>query len=182
MTFPNKLTLLRIIMIPFFVLFALDTPVSNPLIALFIFVLAAATDKLDGYLARKLKQVTSFGKIMDPLADKMLVGSAYLVFLAQGRMSVVPTILIIAREYAVSSLRVVAMGEGKLLAAAFSGKVKTAVQMVVAVLILLRFPDWLSFGHTLETVLGWFAAVVTLWSGVDYFWTNRSLIHTGVRK
>lgn len=182
MTLPNKLTVLRIIMIPLFVLFALDTPISHPYLALFIFALASATDKLDGYLARRFKQVTSFGKIMDPLADKLLVGSAYLVFLAQGRMSVVAVILIIAREYAVSSLRVVAMGEGKLLAAAFSGKIKTAVQMIVAVLILLRLPDWLSFGQTLETALGWLAAAVTLWSGVDYFLANRSLIHASVRK
>ena len=174
MTLPNRLTILRIVLIPFFVLFSLTSWAASPYLALLLFVAAALTDKLDGYLARKYQLVTSFGKIMDPLADKLLVGTAYLLFLAQG--------LIIAREYAVSSLRVVAMGEGTLLAAAFSGKVKTAVQLTVAILFLLWPSLWMPGGAVFEAVLSWIAAAVTLWSGIDYFWTNRALIHTSVRK
>ena len=182
MTLPNRLTILRIVLIPFFVLFSLTSWAASPYLALLLFVAAALTDKLDGYLARKYQLVTSFGKIMDPLADKLLVGTAYLLFLAQGRMGVVPVLLIIAREYAVSSLRVVAMGEGTLLAAAFSGKVITAVQLTVAILFLLWPSLWMPGGAVLEAVLSWIAAAVTLWSGIDYFWTNRALIHTSVRK
>ena len=182
MTLPNKLTVLRIVLIPLFILFTLNSPVHSPVLALIVFAAATVTDKLDGYLARRHNQVTSFGNIMDPLADKLLVGTAYLTFLAQGRMSVIPIILIIAREYAVSSLRVVAMNEGKLMAAAFSGKIKTAVQMAVAVLLLLYPSQWMPGGAVVETVLGWIAAAVTLWSGIDYFYANRAIIHASVRK
>ncbi len=182
MTLPNRLTILRIVLIPIFIFFSLSSWGPAPVLALLIFAAASITDKLDGYIARKYNLITSFGKIMDPLADKLLVGTAYLIFLAQGRMSVVPVVLIIAREYAVSSLRVVAMNEGRLLAAAVSGKIKTAVQLVVAVLFLLRPELWLPFGDTVLCVLSWIAAAVTLWSGFDYFWTNRALIHVGMRK
>ena len=182
MTLPNRLTMLRIALIPLFIFFALIDWVYAPIFALLLFAAATITDKLDGYLARKYDLVTSFGKIMDPLADKLLVGAAYLIFLAQGRMTIVPVLLIIAREYAVSSLRVVAMSEGRLLAAASSGKIKTAVQLVVAILFLMCPDRWLPWGGALETALSWIAAAVTLWSGLDYFWTNRTLIHVGMRK
>ena len=119
MTLPNRLTILRILLIPLFILFCLTDWAVSPYLALFIFAAASITDKLDGYIARKYDLITSFGKIMDPLADKLLVGAAYLVFLAQGRMGVIPVLLIVAREYAVSGLRVVAMSEGRLMPAAF---------------------------------------------------------------
>lgn len=178
LTTPNALTIGRIALIPVFVLFAMSLWTYAPFVALFIFCTAAITDKLDGYLARKYNQVTSFGKIMDPLADKLLVIAAFQVFLAQGRISVVPLLLIIARELAVSSLRVVAMSEGKLMPAAWSGKIKTAVQLTVAIVYLLWPERWLSCGTVVLTVLAWITAAVTLWSGFDYFWTNRALIHT----
>ncbi len=182
MTLPNRLTILRILLIPLFILFCLTDWAVSPYLALFIFAAASITDKLDGYIARKYDLITSFGKIMDPLADKLLVGAAYLVFLAQGRMGVIPVLLIVAREYAVSGLRVVAMSEGRLMPAAFSGKLKTAVQLVVAILFLLWPSRWLPHGAAVECALGWIAAAVTLWSGFDYFWTNRALIHVGMRK
>lgn len=179
-TMPNILTILRILLVPVYMGLAMaGTPVSDWL-AFLVFVLASLTDKLDGYLARKNNQVTSFGKIMDPLADKLLVTAALIVFLQQNRMGAIPLMIIIAREFAVSSLRVVAMGEGKLMAAGWSGKIKTVVQMVV-VCVMLGLP---LLGCVLplgvEHALGWLLAAVTLWSGIDYFWANRALIKTGI--
>jgi len=179
-TLPNVLTILRILLVPVYMGLAMAGTTVTDWIAFLIFLLASLTDKLDGYLARKHNLVTSFGKIMDPLADKLLVTAAFIVFLQQGRMGAVPLMLIIAREFAVSSLRVVAMGEGKLMAAGWSGKIKTVLQMVV-ICVMLGLPLLgLPLPLTVEHILGWLLAAVTVLSGIDYFWANRALIKTGI--
>jgi len=190
MNLPNLLTLLRIALIPFFMLFALmDGPLFS-FIALLIFIAASITDHIDGHLARKYNMITNFGKIMDPLADKLLVTSAFLVFVAQGRMSCVPVMIILAREFAVTSLRVVAAGEGKVLAAGMSGKVKTVSQIVYIILMLLDItsmtfipfiPLISPFVLFIEQAAMWIITLITLYSGIEYFYTNREIVLSSIK-
>ena len=182
MTLPNQLTLLRIILIPVFMYCMLANVPYGGILALVVFVVAALTDRLDGYLARKFNQITSFGKIMDPLADKLLVISAFLIFVAQGRMPSVAAMLILAREFAVTSLRVVAVGEGKIIAAGTSGKIKTVVQLIAAIYVLLDLGNYgLPNAALIEQAVLWLAAAVTLWSGIEYFYANRNVLKSSVK-
>ena len=137
MNLPNQLTLLRIILIlPFLLVLYLDVPYAE-YIALAIFVAASLTDMLDGQIARKRNLITDFGKFADPLADKMLVTAAMLWFVEQGQMPAWALLIVIVREFAVSGLRMVASDQGRVIAAGWSGKVKTASTMVCIVLMFL---------------------------------------------
>ncbi len=170
MNLPNKLTLLRIVLIvPFLLVLYLDVPFAS-YIALTIFLLASLTDLLDGHLARKYNLITDFGKFADPLADKMLVVAAMLWFVERGQLPGWALLLVIVREFAVSGLRMVASDQGRVIAAGWSGKVKTASTMVCIVLMFLPIPPWL---NTLCT-----AAIVatTLYSGVEYFVKNKDCL------
>ena len=170
MNLPNKLTLLRIIMIPVFVvLLYLDFPFNN-LVALAVFILASITDTLDGYIARKYNLITDFGKFMDPIADKLLVTAAMLVFVDWHMMPAWVVIVVVAREFIVSALRLVAANNGRVIAAGWSGKVKTASTMVCIVLMFLPIPGWLN------TVCVAVIALTTLYSGVEYFVKNKDII------
>ena len=165
----NKLTMLRVIMIPvFMVALYLSFPFNN-IVALIIFILASVTDFIDGYVARNFNQITDFGKFMDPLADKMLVTAAMLWFVEVGQMPAWALLVVIAREFAVSGLRMLAAPKGLVIAAAWSGKIKTASTMVCICLMLLPIP----------TVLNWICVAVilvtTVVSGVEYFVKNRSV-------
>lgn len=178
MTIPNALTLFRIVLIPlFWVLETSESPVAR-WAALFVFILASLTDYVDGRIARKTGKITSFGKIMDPLADKLLVISALMIFVGAGRASAVAVMLVIARELAVTSLRVVAISEGKLMAAAKSGKWKTASQFFYIILMLLHLETFAFIPCPLfiEQLAQWIVVVITLWSGIDYFYRNRDVI------
>ncbi len=171
MNTPNKLTLLRVIMIPAFMFFMLTdfVPYSRP-IATAIFVLAFFTDWLDGYLARKNGQVTNFGKIMDPLADKLLVTAALLCLNIDGTASVWVTMIITAREFLVSGVRISAASEGKVIAASMWGKVKTMWQFIALTLALIM-------GSCLVTdICIWLAAALTIISGVDYLIKNKQYL------
>ena len=167
----NKLTMLRVVLIPvYLVLWHLDFP-GNNYAALAVFVIASLTDLLDGYIARHYNQVTDFGKFMDPLADKVLVLTAMICFCAMGRMPAWAVVIVMAREFAVSGLRLVAVDNGRVIAAGWSGKVKTASTMVCLCLIHLFIPD----------VLGWVCVVIiaatTLYSGIEYFVLNRDVLN-----
>ena len=182
MTIPNALTLFRIFLIPvFWILETSGTPTAR-LLALFVFILASLTDYIDGRLARKTGKITSFGKIMDPLADKLLVISALMIFVGADRASPVAVMLIVARELAVTSLRVVAISEGKLIAAAKSGKWKTASQFVYIILMLLHIETlaFLPSPLLLEEIVQWIVVAITIWSGIDYFYKNRDIIKATV--
>lgn len=182
MTVPNALTLFRIALIPlFWVLETSGSPAAR-WAALFVFVLASVTDYVDGTIARKTGKITSFGKIMDPLADKLLVISALMIFVGAGRASSVAVMLIVARELAVTSLRVVAISEGKLMAAAKSGKWKTASQFFYIILMLLHIETMAFIPSPLliEQVAQWVVVAITFWSGVDYFYKNRDIIKATV--
>lgn len=168
---PNKITLLRIILVPvftYFLLFESNHNLYYKIIALIIFIIAAITDGLDGYIARKQKVITKFGKIIDPLADKLLVSSALIAFVALERISVWIAIIIIGREFAVTGLRVVAASEGKVIAASKWGKWKTNLQIFAIIAVILD-PDILTLPFQLKDLLLWLAVLVTIISGLDYF-------------
>ena len=191
MNLPNKLTLTRIILVPVFMIFVsmsqYMTPDYNPrwyLIAGIIFAIASFTDYLDGHLARKWHMVTDFGKFADPLADKLLTTVAFLYMMRDGVCSPVVLCIILAREFAVSGLRMVAAGakDGKGIAANMWGKVKTVLQMIT--IIFYYFTVALTgnvLGQTCASIaywLCWLVAVVTAVSGIKYLWDNRSFINT----
>lgn len=166
----NKLTILRVIMIPVFLLVLyLHVPGANYW-ALAIFVLASLTDTLDGYIARHYNQITDFGKFMDPLADKCLVTAAMLWFVEIGQMPGWALLVVIIREFAVSGLRMVAADKGRVIAAGWSGKVKTASTMVCIVLMLLPIAPWINSICVAVIVL------TTIYSGVEYFMKNLDIL------
>ena len=170
MNLPNKLTVLRIVLIlPFLLVLYLDVPGAS-YIALAIFIIASLTDLLDGKIARSRNLVTDFGKFADPLADKMLVVAAMLWFVENGQMHGWALLIVILREFAVSGLRMVASDQGRVIAAGWSGKVKTASTMVCIVLMFLPIPD------LVNTLCVAVIVVTTLWSGVEYFVKNRDCL------
>ena len=171
MNTPNKLTLLRVLMIPIFLLVLyLGFPGSNYM-ALVIFILASLTDLLDGHIARSRNLVTDFGKFMDPLADKVLVVTAMLWFVECGKMPAWAVAIVIFREFAVSGMRLIAVEGGRVIAAGWSGKVKTASTMICLILMFLPFlPGWVN------TVCVWVIVVTTLYSGAEYFVKNRDVM------
>lgn len=165
----NKLTLLRVIMIPVFMVALYWNFPFHKIVALVIFILASVTDFIDGYVARHFDQITDFGKFMDPLADKLLVTAAMLWFVEAGQMSAWVLLVVIAREFAVSGLRMVAAPKGIVIAAAWSGKIKTASTMVCICIMLVPIPQ------ILNTICVAVILITTVVSGVEYFIKNRSV-------
>lgn len=173
MNLPNKLTLFRVILIPFFVLFMLvDITPYDKWIALAIFIVASLTDLLDGKIARKYNLVTNFGKFMDPLADKLLVCSALICLVSLGRIPAWIVIVIIAREFIISGFRLIASDNGVVIAASYWGKFKTTFQMVM---ICLMIADIAAIS-ILTTVIMWVALVLTVVSLVDYLVKNKDVM------
>ncbi len=173
MNLPNKLTLLRIMLIPVFMGVLYWGFPGSTWVALAIFVAASLTDLLDGKIARKYNLVTDFGKFADPLADKMLVTAAMLWFVENGQMPAWALLIVICREFAVSGLRMIASDKGRVIAAGWSGKVKTASTMVCIVVMFVP-----GIPAVLNTVCVWIIALTTLWSGVEYFLKNRDVIQS----
>ena len=220
MTTANKITLTRIAMIPFFIYFAAQPMLiidetrylaafpTSTVIALVLFCVASFTDFLDGYVARKYNQVTDFGKFVDPLADKLLVASALILFVEQKAMAGWMVCVILARELIITSLRVVAANKGRVLAATWTGKVKTCVQIGGIIIIYLYYiivgalasgaaglcfvtadgPTSAIFvlradgAPLLLTIVGWVVTLVTIYSGYDYLKKNWDLIKDGAVK
>lgn len=173
MNLPNKLTILRVLLVPVFVVFLLidlGGQYSN-VIALVIFVVASLTDALDGHLARKNNLVTNFGKFMDPLADKLLVCSALLCLMELDRIPAWMVLIIIAREFIISGFRLVASDAGVVIAASYWGKIKTVVQVVMIIALLIEFPY--------AMVIAWAAVILTVVSLVDYIAKNIDVIKKG---
>ena len=174
MNLPNKLTLARVILVPFFVFFMLTEIVPySPVIALVIFIAASVTDALDGHIARSRNLVTNFGKFLDPLADKVLVVSSLICLNSIGVIGAVPVIIIVAREFMVSGLRLVTANEGVVVAAGIWGKLKTAFTMVAEVVIMLGLcfnfeGQTADIANIVYQVLIWIATVLTIISGGVY--------------
>ncbi len=174
MNLPNKLTLSRVIMIPFFVA-AMMIPFPNHRMAAgILFIAASLTDLLDGYLARRDHLVTTFGKFVDPLADKLLVSAALICFVELGHMPAWTVIIIISREFIISGFRLIASDKGIVIAAGMSGKIKTVCQMVMSVLLIFHFPG--AVFHVLETVFIWASVIMTVESLVVYLYQNRQVL------
>lgn len=194
MNLANKLTLIRIFLVPIFLIFlAVKGIPYGTFIATFIFILASLTDKLDGYIARSRNQITNFGKFMDPLADKLLVTSA-LISLVE--LQVIPAwaaIIIIAREFAVSGLRSIAAAQGKVIAASWWGKIKTVIQIIAIILLLLQVnigdslylknlvsnnEFWAVFFDKVPKIMLFAAVIITIISGYEYFVKNKEALTT----
>lgn len=170
MTTASKITMIRIIMIPFFFVTMLWDFEGHEFASLFIFALASITDWLDGYIARKYNQVSNFGKFIDPLADKLLVTAAMLIFVEWGLMPSWALMVVLTREFAVTGLRLVAVESGRVIAAAMSGKIKTAATMLCVMLMIFDIPDMLN------TACVWIIVITTVVSGLEYFIKNRDVL------
>lgn len=166
----NKLTMLRVILIPVYLLCWAVSAGWNHYAALAVFILASLTDLLDGHIARSRNLVTDFGKFMDPLADKVLVMTAMVCFCNLGRFPAWALVVVIFREFAVSGLRLIAVEGGRVIAAGWSGKVKTASTMVCLCLMHLEIPEALGW------VCVWVIVLTTAYSGVEYFLKNKDCI------
>lgn len=177
MNLPNKLSMLRILMIPVFVILALMNAPAAQYAAVGVFVLAAITDALDGHIARKNGLVTNFGKFIDPIADKLLVMSALIVLVERGRMPGWVCIVMLAREFAISGFRLVAAGTGKVIAAGILGKIKTVTQMIAVIALLLTAIDgvFAPLGAFADIAM-YVSAFMTVWSGADYIIKNFNCI------
>lgn len=192
MNLPNKLTMMRVVLVPAFMVFAAlakygtaDFNATFSLVAGIIFTVASITDFLDGYIARKNHLVTDFGKFMDPLADKCLTTAAFIYMVVDGVCSPIVLAVILFREFAVAGVRMIAAETGTVIAANMWGKVKTVLQMLS--IIFYFFGTALCWNGTLESItvvvlvsilLCWLVAIVTAVSGIKYLWDNRSFINT----
>ena len=175
MNLPNKITVFRILMIPFFVACMLIKEIPyHEIIAGVIFIIAALSDLVDGKIARRFNLVTNFGKFMDPLADKRLVQSALLCFVANGLLPAWIAIVIMSREFIISGFRLVAADKGIVIAAGYLGKLKTVFQMVMSVMLIFHFshPVWLAT----EQIFIWGSLILTIVSLVDYFIKNKDVL------
>lgn len=173
---PNKLTLLRVALVPvYLVLLWLAKSEPMRLAALIVFVIASLTDMLDGQIARRRGLVTNFGKFMDPIADKLLTHTAFILLCAMGRLNVAACIIFVAREFVVSGLRLVAVEQGRVIAAGMSGKIKTVLQMAL-VMVLTTGLDYGEGLLSLTALLTVATAAMTLYSMGEYVWRNRAVL------
>ena len=173
MNLANKVTLFRVICIPLFIVFMYLDGLSMAWAALIVYVLASISDFVDGYIARKYNMITDFGKFVDPLADKMLVITAMLLFVEQGRMPAWILALVITREFAVSGLRLIAVEGGRVIAAGKSGKIKTAATMICNIIMLVPFIG----SSAIDLVCSYVILATTLYSGIEYFIVNRDVLN-----
>jgi CDP-diacylglycerol--glycerol-3-phosphate 3-phosphatidyltransferase len=188
MNLANRITLARIFLVPiiiFFLLVKLPLPpvriqefsiTYNQIIAALIFIIAASTDSLDGYIARSRKMITNLGKLLDPLADKLLVSAVLVSLVEMAKVDAWIVIVIISREFAVTGLRQIALVEGKVMAAGKLGKIKTATQITAIIALLINNFPFELIGFPFATIASWVAAAATIWSGIDYFAKNKDLL------
>jgi CDP-diacylglycerol--glycerol-3-phosphate 3-phosphatidyltransferase len=188
MNLANRITLARIFLVPvimFFLLVNLDLPpirieqfsiTYNQIIAALIFIVAASTDSLDGYIARKHKLITNLGKLLDPLADKLLVTAVLVSLVDMGKLDAWIAIVIISREFAVTGLRSICAAEGIVLAASKLGKWKTAAQITAIIALLINNFPFNFLNIPFDLIASWIAAIITIYSGIDYFAKNWHVI------
>ena len=168
MNLPNKLSLLRILLVPIIIYLLLINSLTTSISALVFFILAALTDKFDGHYARKHNLTSTLGEILDPLADKLLIIGVFIAFVEIGVLSTWPLLIIVARELAVTGLRVVAADQGSVIPANIWGKTKTTIQMITAIVLILN-PQIINFPMFLTEVLIWLTLIITIYSGYTYF-------------
>ncbi|MFB5266640.1 CDP-diacylglycerol--glycerol-3-phosphate 3-phosphatidyltransferase [Paenibacillus enshidis] len=192
MNLPNKITLARICLIPLMMICLLvefsfyPEPLQwgtfslpfNQLLAALIFIVAASTDGIDGYLARKHNLVTNLGKLLDPLADKLLVTAVLISLVEMGKLDSWVAVVIVSREFAVTGLRQIALLDGSVVAASNWGKLKTVIQIVAIVALLINNFPFVFMGIPFDQIAIWAAAVITIYSGYDYFVKNKHLLRS----
>ena len=179
MNLPNKLTILRIIFIPVFILFCYLNIANNYIYACAVFILASITDILDGEIARRKNLITSMGKLLDPIADKLLVGSAIIILAVQGSINPVLAIILIGREFIISGFRAVAAAEGKILAADIYGKIKTVIQSVAVAALLIAIDNtglFFDIAYYSGTALIWLSGILSVGSCVNYIVKNKEIL------
>ncbi|WP_438350206.1 CDP-diacylglycerol--glycerol-3-phosphate 3-phosphatidyltransferase [Paenibacillus sp. FA6] len=191
MNLPNRITVARICLIPVMMVFLLvdfsfyPNPIVwgsyelpfNQLVAAIIFIIAASTDGIDGYLARKNNLVTDLGKLLDPLADKLLVAAILISLVQMGKCESWIVIIIISREFAVTGLRQIALLQGKVVAASSWGKIKTVVQIIAIIAMLINNFPFVFISLPFDVIATWAAGLITLYSGIDYFVKNKSVLN-----
>lgn len=176
MNLANKITITRIFLIPVFLVLMLIEFKYHNFLAAAVFIIAASTDSLDGYIARKRNLITNFGKFIDPLADKLLVTSALIVLVSKGQVPALVAIIIISREFIIIGFRLLASSEGVVLAASWLGKVKTVTQIVAIIAIIIgNFPfNYINFPF--DIIVLYISVIFTVISAVDYIYKNRKLV------
>lgn len=172
MNLPNLITVIRILLVPIFTYLYLQSPGDLNLPAAIVFLVAALTDGLDGYLARSRKEITRFGQLIDPIADKLLITAALLVLIQGGLVSIWAALIILGREFSVSGLRILAAADGQVIAASSWGKVKTITQIVAVMAFFL--------GISWAPLVMWVAVVATIISGVDYFLKAQDVLKSSM--
>ena len=193
MNLPNKLSVIRMILVPVIVLimifpyaqFDIVLPVYNVgfvtislfnMIVLGLFIIASATDVIDGYIARKYNLITSFGKFIDPIADKMLVNTMFVMFVFQGIVPVVAVLIMIWQDTIVDCIRMVSSGKGVVMAAGYLGKIKTVSQMFTIIFILLNNLPFELYNLPISDFLLWFSVSISVLSGFSYFMQSKSVL------
>ena len=179
MTLPNILTCVRVLLIPVFMVLAYQNNMPCDIAALIVYVVACLTDYVDGYLARKNNQVTNFGKFMDPVADKLLVMAALLIFIEDGTIPAWAVAIILGREFIVSALRMVAASEGLVIAANMWGKAKTMITMITLIFLLCPIGPIMLGPISLQDIMIWITVIITAVSGVTYITDNFAVIKDG---
>ena len=179
MTLPNILTCVRVLLIPVFMVLAYQNNMPCDIVALIVYVVACLTDYVDGYLARKNNQVTNFGKFMDPVADKLLVMAALLIFIEDGTIPAWAVAIILGREFIVSALRMVAASEGLVIAANMWGKAKTMITMITLIFLLCPIGPILLGPVSLQDIMIWITVIITAISGTTYITDNFAVIKDG---
>ena len=175
-TIPNQITLARIASVPLFMFLILwGTPIGT-IFAIVLFSLAAISDAVDGYLARSLKQTTIFGKFADPIADKLIVVGALIAFVQLGELTAAPVMVIVAREFLVTGLRILAIAEGKVIQASILGKAKTVSHIgLILVVLATRYFQWGDTGRTAKEAFLYLAIALAIISAGEYFYRSRRL-------
>lgn len=174
----NKITIFRVVLVPVFMALMMIDTTACRIAALIVFIIASLSDAADGYIARNYNQITNFGKFADPLADKMLTTAAFLVLIHYERMSVWALMIVLAREFMVSGVRLVAAADGRVIAASIWGKLKTVSQMVAIIAaIILLMPMFPTISARIITdILVWLSVVFTTISGIDYLVKNKNVL------
>jgi CDP-diacylglycerol--glycerol-3-phosphate 3-phosphatidyltransferase len=181
MNLANKITILRVLMIPIFMIILLSDLPWNNYIAAVIFIIASLTDTIDGYIARSKNQVTSFGKFIDPLADKLLVTTALICLIEMGKVPAWVVIIILSREFAITGFRTIAASEGVTIAASPLGKIKTITQLVAIISLLINNYPFRLINFPFDRIMLYISLIFTLLSGIDYLYRNKHVLKLGER-
>lgn len=179
MNLANRITLIRVLLIPIFMIILFSDIPNSYYIAALIFAIASATDALDGYIARSRNQITTFGKFVDPLADKLLVSAALISLVGLGRIPAWIVVVIIGREFTITGFRTIAVSENITIAASSLGKIKTITQLIAIIFLLLKNYPFSLIGFPFDMIMLYISLIFTIVSGIDYIYKNKTVLKVG---